>query len=185
MNGEPGGADTTSPRRGTPVAVGVGSNLGRRAAELERARDRLGELLVDLRCSRVYETEPADGRDEPAYLNMCCVGRTGLGPRTLLRGLLEIERRSGREPPPRAGPRPLDLDLLLFGERRVAGPGVTVPHPRMSERPFVLLPLAEVAPEWSVPGTEGTVGDLARETEPWGVLRVGPLEAFLEVEEGG
>lgn len=166
------GASGRSPR---PVAVGVGSNLGRRAERVLEAVERLEELLGDLRCSRVYETEPA-GVEGPLFLNLCCVGTTRLEPRALLEELLALERRAGRPDPPRRGARALDLDLLLYGSERVDESGLRIPHPRLTERAFVLVPLAEVAPGWVVPGVGETVAALARGVERSGLLSAGVLE---------
>lgn len=165
-----------------PVAVGLGSNRGPRAHHLASGRAAVGRLLSDLRCSRVYETAPVGGVDQPPFLNMCCVGRTAVGPEELLAALLEAEARSGRDRTGEApgGARTLDLDLLLYGERRAVRPGLRIPHPRMAERAFVLAPLAELIPGTTVPGTGRTVGELAREAGNRGVERLGELDDLLE-----
>lgn len=157
------------------IAVGLGSNVGDRRGHLARAVGRLGELLADLRCSSVYETEPAEGVGGGPFLNLCCVGRTGLDAEPLLARLQRIERQAGRPPPgheERAGPRELDVDLLLYGDRAVRLPDLQVPHPRLAERAFVLVPLAEVAGDWTVPGLGEPVSELARRVDPSGLRRV-------------
>ena len=166
----------------SPVAVGLGSNRGRRVRHLAAGRAELGRLLSDLRCSRVYETAPVGRADQPPFLNMCCVGGTALAADELLRALLEAEARSGRdrraEPP--GGPRTLDLDLLLYGRSRTDRPGLRLPHPRMAGRAFVLAPLAELIPGADVPGTGCTVRELAVRAGTEGVERLGELEDLLE-----
>lgn len=162
--------------RSVRIAAGLGSNLGDRRRHLTGAVRRLGELLADLRCSSVYEARPAEGVGGGAFLNLCCVGHTRLSPGTLLARLQRIERRAGRPDPGdrgRAGPRVLDLDLLLYGDRAVRLPDLEVPHPRLAERAFVLVPLAEVAGDWTVPGLGEPVSELARRLDPSGLRRVG------------
>lgn len=167
------------------MAIGLGANAGRPAVQLRRAIVDLGEILESMRCSRTYETEPESLADGPPFLNLCCVGTVSLGPRELLEILLRIEREAGRQEPPREGPRTLDLDLLLYGEETVDRPGLRVPHPRLTERNFALLPLAEIAPAWVVPGEGETVGALARRMDRSGVLRTGSLESFLDDDREG
>lgn len=115
----------------------------------------------------------------PPFLNLCCVGRTTLGAAALLERLQDAEAAAGRPPPGaagRGGARALDLDLLLYGDLQVEKPELTVPHPRLVERAFVLVPLAEVAGEWPVPGTEATVGELAGRLSHEGLRRTGGLD---------
>lgn len=108
-----------------------------------------------------HETEPVGGPPQGPFLNGAALVRTDLEPRPLLRLLKTLERAAGREDAgPRWGPRPLDLDLLLFDDRVLDEPGLTVPHPRMTERRFVLEPAAEVAPELVHPATGRTVREL-------------------------
>lgn len=165
------------------VAVGMGSNLGDRRAHLARGRRRLGRLLEGLACSAVYETAPVGLGDVRPFLNMCCVGSTSLEPEELLARCQEEEAAAGRPPvgaADRGGSRTLDLDLLLYGRRRLRTDALVVPHPRLTERAFVLAPLAEVAADWPVPGSGATVGELASRVGRQGVERIGPLET-----EGG
>lgn len=155
-----------------PVAVGLGSNLGDRLAYLRCGAAGLNALLGDLRLSSVYETAPRDLADQPPFLNACAVGRTRGSPEALLRGLQAIERSAGRvRGGERFGPRTLDLDLLLVGERIVRAAGLRVPHPRLAERAFALIPLAEIAPHWRHPELGRTVEELAREVSGQGVER--------------
>lgn len=144
------------------VALGLGSNVGDRLVHLRLAVRGLGRLLVRPTCSSVYESAPMYVAEQPDFLNACCIGATALGPRELLSALQRIEREAGRRTGgPRYGARELDLDLLLYGDRVVAEPGLHIPHPRMSERPFVLWPLAEVAGDWVHPETGLGIGEMA------------------------
>ncbi len=173
----PPGPDPTSRR--ARAAVGAGSNRGGRSAHLSLARRHLSELLHGLTCSDVYETAPVGEAGDRPFLNMCCTGATTLAPAELLAGLQAVEEEAGRPAPGtagRSGARTLDLDLLLYGEMRVEEPGLVVPHPRLAERAFVLVPLSEVAGDWRVPGHGATVAELADRLEHDGVERVGPLE---------
>ncbi|UCG74741.1 MAG: 2-amino-4-hydroxy-6-hydroxymethyldihydropteridine diphosphokinase [Gemmatimonadota bacterium] len=155
----------------TRVAIGLGSNVGRRLARIEAARCDLAALLEDVRCSAVYESEPMYREAQPPFLNACCVGRTSLGARPLLEALQALERRAGRRRGgPRFGPRTLDLDLLLCGDLVIEEPDLRVPHPAMSERPFVLWPLAEIAGDWIHPVTGLTIERMAAAL-PRGKLR--------------
>ena len=133
----------------TVAYVGLGANLGDRDASIRRA----AELLGARRVSTVRETEPWGYADQPRFLNAVAELETDEEPRALLDRLLEVERALGRtREGPRYGPRTIDLDLLLYGDLELDEPGLTVPHPRLHERLFVLEPLAELAPELVVPG---------------------------------
>jgi 2-amino-4-hydroxy-6-hydroxymethyldihydropteridine diphosphokinase len=149
-------------KRGTSAFVALGSNLGDRAEHLEAALREMAVLPATALVARssFYETAPfeADGGD---YLNAVAQLRTALDAPSLLRELQAIEALHGRERPYLNAPRTLDLDLLLHGDTRHAAPELTLPHPRLHERAFVLLPLAEIAPALRVPG-HGRVEDLLR-----------------------
>jgi 2-amino-4-hydroxy-6-hydroxymethyldihydropteridine diphosphokinase len=162
--------------RGERFAAGLGSNLGDRLANLRYGLRAIALHASDLVVSGVYETEPVGCEDQGPFLNACCVGWTRLTARQLLSELKDAERRAGRaRGGPRFGPRTLDLDLLLYGGRVVVDEHLTVPHPRLHERAFVLVPLAELAPEWQVPETPGreaaTVAELADRVERSGIVR--------------
>ncbi len=146
----------------TRAYVGVGSNLGDRAATIAKALEALAaEPGVEVvACSQLRETEPVGFLDQPRFLNGAVALDTSLSPRALLERLLAIERALGRRRDgPRFGPRTIDLDLLLYGDLEVDEPGLTLPHPRLHERRFVLEPLAELAPDLVVPG-KGSLPDL-------------------------
>jgi 2-amino-4-hydroxy-6-hydroxymethyldihydropteridine diphosphokinase len=128
--------------------VGLGSNLGDRAAHLLLGLSALSRLPKThlLRLSPVYETEPV-GPPQPPYLNMVAELETELSPKGLLAEMLRIEKALGRERRERWGPRTLDLDLLLYGDLVLEEAGLSVPHPRLHERVFVLVPLLDLLPE--------------------------------------
>ncbi len=134
-----------SPAR--PVWIALGSNIGDRSKQLLEAVERLHrppELEVSL-CSHLYETAPVGYTDQPDFLNMALLAYTTLSPVALLSLLQEVEKAMGRERTVRYGPRTIDLDLLVYDDINVDLPELTVPHPRMLERAFVLIPLADVA----------------------------------------
>jgi 2-amino-4-hydroxy-6-hydroxymethyldihydropteridine diphosphokinase len=128
--------------------VGLGANLGDPQTALQQALQGLAQLPLTrlLRSSRTWRSAPVDAGG-PDYLNAVAQVETGLDAYELLAQLQRLERAAGRERPYRNAPRTLDLDLLLYGDARIASPVLTVPHPRLRERAFVLLPLQELAPE--------------------------------------
>jgi 2-amino-4-hydroxy-6-hydroxymethyldihydropteridine diphosphokinase len=137
------------------VFLGLGSNLGDRLANLAAAREALRDkALVEVRASSIYETAPWGPVAQGYYLNQVVQGRTDLPPRTLLETLQAIERELGRDRvhEERYGPRTIDLDILLYGAETVREASLEIPHPRMMQRAFVLVPLAEIAPGIQVRG---------------------------------
>jgi len=136
--------------------IGLGSNLGDRRATLEAALARLRPRRV----SSLVETEPWGLREQPAFLNAVAELETGLEPEALLESLLGLEREHGRVRGGRWGPRTLDLDLLLYGDREIRSGALEVPHPRLAQRRFVLEGLAELCPGRAVPGLGRTVREL-------------------------
>lgn len=128
------------------VVLALGSNLGDRLANLRAAVEALKRSGIEVDAvSSVWETEPVPP-GQPTFLNAVVRGRCTLDPRRLLAVAKEIERELGREPGPRWGPRVIDIDILFYGSERLSEPDLEIPHPRITERPFVLLPLAEVWP---------------------------------------
>ncbi len=131
----------------TDVYIGLGANLGRRRAAIGSALDAIDALdSTDVvAVSDLYETSARFVEDQPDFINACAHLKTSLGPRTLLERLLAIERDMGRVRKERHGPRVIDLDILLYGQEIIDEEGLTVPHPGICEREFVLVPLAEIA----------------------------------------
>ena len=149
------------------VAIALGANLGDRGANLGYAVSRLAPYLSDVSVSSWHETVPVDTPDpQPLYLNGALVGRTALDPHALLELLLAIEREQGRERQYANAPRTLDLDLLFYADLVISDDRLTVPHPRLRERTFVLAPLAEIAPDLRDPETGLTVADLLARLTP-------------------
>ena len=157
-------------RRRTPatrVAIALGSNLGDRAAHLDWAIAALGAHLSELQASPYEETAPVEVADhQPDYLNAVAVGRTRLDPHALLDVLLGLEAARGRTRPGRRAARTLDLDLVLYGDRVIDEPRLQVPHPRFVDRPFVLGPLAALAPRWREPVSGRTLAGLWQARRP-------------------
>lgn len=146
--------------------IGLGGNVPSAAgvpeATLAAAVVRLGMLGAVVRRSRLYSTAPVGFADQPRFVNAAVAVETELSARELLDALLRIEREFGRD---RAhvipnGPRTLDLDILLYGQQVLREPGIEVPHPRLAERAFVLVPLSEIAPDAVVPGLNRSVKEL-------------------------
>jgi 2-amino-4-hydroxy-6-hydroxymethyldihydropteridine diphosphokinase len=138
----------------TEVAcIGLGANLGDARATLDAAQRALARLPQTrlVAASPLYRSVPIDATG-PDYLNAVVVLETALAPHALLSELQRIEEKHGRERPHRNAPRTLDLDLLLYGDRRIATPQLTVPHPRLHRRAFVLRPLLDVLPDTRIPG---------------------------------
>ena len=147
----------------TVAYVGLGANVGPREVTLLRAVDLLAEFddVEVLAVSQLRETEPVGVMDQPPFLNGAARVETSLGPRALLEVLLETERALGRVREERWGPRTIDLDLLVYGDRTVDEPGLRVPHPRLQERRFALEPLAELDPALVIPGLGAVSAALA------------------------
>lgn len=154
--------------------LGLGGNLGDRAATLAAAIDdlRAAAGVRVARISSLYETPPWGPVPQGPYLNACVAIETTLAARALLDLCLAIEKRHGRERLVRWGPRTLDIDLLLYGAAQIDEPGLIVPHPRMAGRAFVLVPLAEIAPDLTIGGTAiATLLDRLPSTERQDVRR--------------
>lgn len=155
------------------VYVALGSNLGDREQHLQRALVEIAGLpgVADVRSSSVYETDPMGPQNQPDYLNAVCTFQYAGTPQALLSELQAIEASHGRvKTTERWTARPLDLDILLFGEQRINEPDLQVPHVGIGERSFVLWPLRELNPNLLVPG-KGSVADLCRHCQRFGIKR--------------
>jgi 2-amino-4-hydroxy-6-hydroxymethyldihydropteridine diphosphokinase len=156
------------------VYLGLGSNLGDRAGHLAQACELLAAQAGPLGVSSaVYQTEPWGLADQPAFYNQVVQLHTWLAPGELLAAVLAIEQQMGRQRQQRWGPRLIDLDILLYADLKMATPELTVPHPQLANRRFVLVPLAQIAAEVTVPGTGQTVAQLLANCPD--TLRVWPV----------
>ena len=165
------GSDPAPGRR--DVAIALGANVGRPDEAISRAVDGLRAFVTSLRLSPLYVTEPVGGPPQPDFLNAVVTGWTELSPLDLLARMKGLERSAGRlrAGGERNGPRPLDLDLLLYGDERLDLPGLVVPHPRLAARRFVLVPLSDLVPGRLVPGLGNTVSELLATAPPSRVER--------------
>jgi 2-amino-4-hydroxy-6-hydroxymethyldihydropteridine diphosphokinase len=153
------------------VYLGLGSNMGDRDALLRAALERLAESVRITRRSSIWDSAPLIVEEQPRFHNMVVEGWTHLDPLALLVVIKRIERDLGREPGPRYGPRPIDIDILLFGGLILDTPDLTIPHAQLLQRAFALVPLAEIAPHAWHPGVRREAAALAAEA-PGGDLRV-------------
>lgn len=143
--------------------LSLGSNVGNREAQLREALSRLSAIGGVAKISSFYETEPLEFTEQPWFLNCAVALETDQTPQQLMKALLRIEQDMGRRRVQRKGPREIDIDILLFDDEVVTKNELTIPHPAMAERRFVLEPLAEIAPEVRHPVTEKTVREMLRE----------------------
>ena len=155
----------------TPVAIALGSNLGDRQANVAGALQRIRSFVAVDRISSAYLTVPVGYTDQPEFLNLACTGRTELKPQALRDALRDVERRIGRHAAMPMGPRAIDLDLLLYDGVRLDEGALKIPHPGLQSRAFVLVPLAEIAPDWRDPVTGLTIGELCARVDPSGVRK--------------
>lgn len=155
--------------------LGLGTNLGDRLALLRAARACLEPAVHVLRCSAVYETPPWGVADQPTFLNAACMAQTALSPEDLLAHVKSCERQLGRTATYRWGPRAIDIDILLYDDRVLATPTLTIPHPLLHERAFVLVPLSEIASHVLHPLLNRTVAELCTTIDRTGVVAVATL----------
>ncbi len=161
------------------VYLGLGSNLGDRKANLEKALQLLGERLHIEQVSSLYETEPVGYAEQPMFYNAVCRAETELGPLQLLSLIKGIEATLGRVPSFANGPRSIDVDILFYGDLSMETVDLTIPHPRIKERAFVLIPLLEIAPQQVHPVSGESIKDLATAVGGRdGVEKIGELGGF-------
>jgi 2-amino-4-hydroxy-6-hydroxymethyldihydropteridine diphosphokinase len=159
----------------TTAYLSLGSNLGDRAGNIARAIAALGQRGMRVTDeSSLYETEPLEMREQPWFLNCAIAAETELSAQRLMDLLLEIEREMGRARLVRKGPRLIDMDILLYGSDIVKQPGLEIPHPRMAERKFVLVPLAEIAGEVNHPVSMMTIAEMLEATADRSAVRKWP-----------
>lgn len=153
------------------VYIGVGSNLGDRESHIAFAAERVGLLLEEFESSKLYETLPRYNEDQPRFINCAFTGLCDMDPEQLLEKVLDIERERGRDRSGAGwmGPRPLDIDILLFGDRIIDSEILSIPHPRITERKFVLVPLLDLDPLLREPGSGRLYIDILGQVGPQGI----------------
>ncbi|MDH5364876.1 MAG: 2-amino-4-hydroxy-6-hydroxymethyldihydropteridine diphosphokinase [Dehalococcoidia bacterium] len=149
----------------------LGSNLGDREKNLTRALSLLSQELKLEKVSSIYETEPVGYKEQPLFLNMVCQGATNLNPQELLSLAKAIESRMGRAPSFPNAPRPIDIDILFYDNKIIKTKDLTIPHPRLTDRAFVLVPLAEIAPELVHPELGKSITELASNIKGYSEVR--------------
>ena len=158
------------------VYIALGSNLGKRSENLKSAIHQLFPEVRILRCSPVYETPPWGYEDQPDFLNQVIEVETDLSPDKLLEQVKSIERKIGRKDSFRYGPRMIDIDILFYNDLIIDSPPLSIPHPRIPDRSFVLVPMADLAPLFTHPVHNRTIEDLLREVDTIGIQYHSPGE---------
>ncbi len=153
----------------TCVYLALGTNLGDRCDNLRQALELISEKVRILKVSSIYETPPWGYTEQPVFYNQVLHGKTALTPLDLLTFVKEIESDMGRVKNFQNGPRLIDIDILLFGEQIITTERLVIPHPRMTERAFVLIPLSEIEPDLVIPGISKNVAELLRKVDQTGI----------------
>jgi len=156
------------------VYLALGSNIGDRYSNLVAALKRMRDVVEIRAVSSIYETEPVGYLDQPRFYNIVCSGTTVLPAPELLKYAKEIERALGRQPSFPNGPRLIDIDIIFYDDLCMARGDLTIPHPRMAERPFVLVPLVEIAPQMVDPISGHTARELLQNVSQEGVKKLVP-----------
>ena len=154
------------------VFLGLGTNLGQRQQNLDQAVAGLQKLMQVTAVSPLYETAPWGLVDQPDFYNACLRGFTTYSPYALLAAIKQLEKEIGRTPTARWGPRLIDVDILMIDDLVLQSGGLSIPHPSIPERAFVLIPLADIAPDVMHPELGQTIGELATAVDPTGVHRL-------------
>ena len=144
------------------VYLGLGSNMGERQENLDKAVDFLSQRLQVAKVSSVYDTAPVGDIEQPRFLNLVCQAYTRLAPKELLVVVKGVESKLGRKPGKPDAPRPMDIDILFYGDKVIKTPELIIPHPRLAERAFVLIPLNEIAPDLVHPVSGETIKELLK-----------------------
>lgn len=156
----------------TCVYLALGSNLGDRSHNLQQALEKIAEKVSILKTSSIYETPPWGYFEQPVFYNQVLCGTTSLNPIELLAFIKEIEANMGRIKNFQNGPRLIDIDILLFSEQIVMTENLVIPHPRMLERAFVLLPLSEIEPDLLIPGTHNNISEHLLNVDQTGIHKL-------------
>jgi 2-amino-4-hydroxy-6-hydroxymethyldihydropteridine diphosphokinase len=154
------------------VYLGLGTNVGQRRQNLERAVAGLGEVMEITAVSPIYQTPPWGLTDQPDFLNLCLQAATSLSPFDLLHFTQELEKELGREKTVRWGPRLIDIDILFYDDEISHSEELTIPHPQIAQRAFVLVPLADIAPDLVHPQTGQTVREMVAQVDTSGVVAI-------------
>jgi 2-amino-4-hydroxy-6-hydroxymethyldihydropteridine diphosphokinase len=154
------------------IYLGLGTNLGDRAQNLRQALAGLKQWMTVTAVSPIYETEPWGVTDQPLFWNMCVAGETAVSPHTLLTHLKQLEQEIGRTPTRRWGPRLIDIDILFYDDLVLQSDNLTIPHPGIPQRAFVLVPLVDIAPDWVHPQSQKTVREMMAEVGQTAVHRL-------------
>jgi len=162
------------------IFLALGSNIGEREVNLQAAIHALEPEVHPIACSPVYETPPWGYLDQPKFLNQVIKAETKLSPSKLLDYIKEIEQQQGRQETFRNGPRMIDLDIIFYDQEVIDSPPLTIPHPRLENRAFVLLPLAQLAPQYLHPKLGVTVLDLLAKVDNQGIDWYSPGDCYEE-----